>query len=480
MEQQQFTTRLDLSPFDQVGPRLYVHKFFCFEFPDPSRQPEAVEHLEQSLSATILRWPFITGYVGPAKHGAEHGLLEVRYTTPVVGEVESDILVVKNVPHEEFPWTYQQLAEAGMPPSVMDPKVLSTVPGEPDPENTYPALAIQANFVRGGLILCFAFHHAVADGGSFIAFIKAFGGAFANRARADSGVDTIAHKRLGYTFASGHDLRPLSSFPEYDPGSTPVRPPSSAPITTRILQFSAGNVRKLEEAVNQHLKIAIGPQASATNIGCLSSLIWVAVIRARRARLNPEETAKIGVAVNVRAVTDPPLPEDYFGNAFLHTIATMTVSELLGCDMSANIDGIISEVPVAVAALAAWRMRRAVKLDNKYVSDRLKTFSSLPDPTEVFSAYHRAMDTSNTGIDFSSWRDQGADVEFGIPGTNTSTVGFWRKAWAPNEGAYNILPRKGGSKGEADWEVSLGLSIEDMDRVCSKDELGSWMSRVLE
>ena len=126
-------------------------------------------------------------------------------------------------------------------------------------------------------------------------------------------------------------------------------------------------------------------------------------------------------------------------------------------------------------------MRQAVKgVDNVYVDERLKTFSTLSDPTEVSKAYTRAMDTSNTGIDFSSWRDQGAGIEFGIPGTATSSVGFWRKTWSPNDGAYNILPRKGGSKGDADWEISLGLSVTDMEKVCSQHELGSWVTRIVE
>ena len=46
------------------------------------------------------------------------------------------------------------------------------------------------------------------------------------------------------------------------------------------------------------------------------------------------------------------------------------------------------------------------------------------------------------GIDFSSWVGQGADLRFGIPGIGSSNIEFWRKAWSPNEGAYNILPRK--------------------------------------
>ena len=126
-------------------------------------------------------------------------------------------------------------------------------------------------------------------------------------------------------------------------------------------------------------------------------------------------------------------------------------------------------------------MRQAVQdLNDAYVDERLKMFSMLADPADTSRAYTQAIDATHTGIDFSSWRDQGANCEFNIPGLARPTIDFWRKAWSPNEGAYNILPRKGGSKGEANWEVSLGLSVIDMENVCSKDELGGWISRIVE
>ncbi len=473
--------RLNLSPFDQTAPRLYVHKFFCFDFPNIVSQTSAVEHLEQRLSATIVRWPFITGRVEASQSAGLENFLELRYESPVVGRIEQDILTVKNITHEEFPWTYPELAAAGMPPSVFNMQVLSSVPEWPTAGETYPALAVQANFIPGGLLLCFAFHHAVADGGSFTAFIKEFGAELGSRSRADSGVDVIEGERVRYVFAPGSDLRPLHDLPEFRSLGISVQPLPSATNTTRILQFSAATVKSLEEAISMQLKKNVDPEAWASNIACLSSLGWVAVVRARCARLLPTETAKIGVAVNVRSVMDPPLPEDYFGNAILHTHATAQVSELLAIDSSADIEGLQSSISVATVALAAWRMRQAVKnVDSQYVGDRFKTFSTLTDPTEVCRAYDRTIDNANTGIDFSSWRDQGADVEFGIPGTTTSKVQFWRKAWSPNEGAYNILPRSGGSKGSALWEVSLGLSVSDMDWVCSANGLGPWIVRVLE
>lgn len=476
------THNVALSPFDQTIPRLYVHKLFCFPFPNPDQQAEAVENLEQALSATISRWPFITGSVSPTETAAQYNAVQLRYNTPAPGEIGKDLLTIKTLATSEFPWTYEQLCGAGVPPSAFDKGVLSIVPEWPKPDQTYPALAIQANFIEGGLILCFGFHHAVADGSSFCTFLKAFAAATKNPQVSDAGTVMPVDKRLSYALNAECDVPALNSFAEYNSTNAPVRPKASEEVTTRIFTFSATTVQKLEETIKEHLKKNPTGATFVSNIACLSSLIWVAVVRARRSRLSLAETTKIGIAVNARSFMEPRLPEEYFGNVVVHMNATAKVHELLhDRDSPLEDEATDSSISTATLALAASRMRQATQnVDSKYVSERLKTFSALADPTETSRAYTRAMDTSNTGLDFSSWRDQGADVEFAIPGTGTLAVHYWRKAWSPNEGAYNILPRKGGSKGTADWEVSLGLSVEDMERVCLGGELGAWAKTIVE
>ena len=481
------TKVVELSPLDQTGPRNCVHKFFCFPFPDADREAEAVDHLRQCLSTTVSRWPFITGEIGPALSSAPaEDLLELRYPATITQDTIVHVLRVKTMTMEEFPWTYQQLADRGMPPSAMNMDVLSTVPEWPKAGEMYPALAIQANFIHGGLILCFAFHHAVADGTSFTTFIKQFAtGAKTGSPRPDSIIeaDISVAPRIGYRLLAAEEEFPsLYDFPEYNHRTTlpePARSPVA--VTTRILVFPSSTIEKLEIAVNKYLKVQVGFHAWASVIGCLSSLIWVAVVRARQQRLDKTDIAKMGVAVDIRSVVKPSLGKEYFGNAIVHTHATAKISDLLDDNDSADFDGVISCIPVSTVALAAWRIRQAVEgVNAKYVDDRLKMLSNLDDPLEATRAYDRTMDNRNTGIDFSSWREQGADLEFDIPGTATSAVDYWRKAWSPNEGAYNILPRKGGGKGPANWEVSLGLSVEDMEKVCSTQELGAWTSQVIE
>lgn len=470
---------IELSPFDQTIVRVFVHKLFCFPFPDASLQADAVESLEQALSLTILRWPFIAGTVSPDNDAAQQNAIKLEYDPPLIGGVGDQVFTVRNLSAPEYPWAYDQLAEAGMPLSAMHKDVLSSVPEWPALGQAYPALSIQANFIEGGLILCFAFHHAVADGCSFTTFIKEFARATKTGTRHDSASTCSVEPRLSYALKEGVVARELDSFPEYDYKSVPVHHAKYKEVTTRILTFSAATVQKLEADIKAELKNIPSAPSFVSNIACLSGLIWIAVVRARHYRLPPFETTKIGIAVNARSIMKPKLPEDYFGDAVVHTNATAKVYELLDADADAA--HALQPLSVATLALAASRMREAVsKVDAEYVSERLKTFSSLPDPSEPCRFYTQAMDTTHTGLDFSSWRDQGADIEFGIPGIAQSTAQFWRKTWSPNEGAYNILPRKGGSKGPADWEVSLGLSVEDMDKVCSHEELGGWTCRIVE
>ncbi|KAK5175230.1 uncharacterized protein LTR77_000367 [Saxophila tyrrhenica] len=474
-----FMEKLELSPFDQTIARLFVHKLFCFPFPDASLQDAAVESLQQALSATILKWPFIAGTVSPDDDAPQKHAVKLEYDPPLIGGIGEHVFTVRNLSAPEFPWAYDQLAEAGMPLSAMNKDVLTSVPEWPAPGQPYPALAIQANFIEGGLIICFAFHHAVADGGSFITFIRAFADATRHAIRHDSAMVMPVEPRVCYTSHIGADVRELQSFPEYDSRSVPVHHAAYKEITTRILTFSAATMQKLEANIKAELKTMPDAPSFVSNIACLSGLIWIAVVRARRNRLPPFATTKIGIAINARSVMTPKLPEDYFGDAVVHTNATAKVYELLDADADAAHS--LKPISVATMALAASRMRQAVsKVNSEYVSERLKTFSALSDPTEPCRAYTAAIDNSHTGLDFSSWREQGADIEFGIPGIGTKTVQFWRKTWSPNEGAYNILPRKGGSKGTADWEVSLGLSMEDMEKVCSDEELGAWTTRIVD
>lgn len=271
-------------------------------------------------------------------------------------------------------------------------------------------------------------------------------------------------------------------FPEFDtrePAIIEVDLNAARPATVRILTFSASRMETLKAAVTQQLPHVAEIGAWVSTYDCLAALIWVAVVRARQHRLQPGTKVKFGMAVDIRTKTDPPLSIDYFGNAIVHTLTTSTVAELTntmdhdsGIDVETEGD---SAIDLRTIALAASSIRAAVlRVDKTYVQDRLHVFSKIVDPTLTAIAYKKALDMPNTGMDMSSWQDQGADLDFGIPGASKSPE-FVRKTFSANEGACNILPRKGGSRSNADWEVLLGLNVADMEAACSKGELGAWI-----
>ncbi|KAK4183432.1 hypothetical protein QBC35DRAFT_543760 [Podospora australis] len=78
---------------------------------------------------------------------------------------------------EKFPYeNYDQLVRAGVPPSHMDKGLLSLSPNHPTPPGFYHPLTLQANFMPGGLLICFSCHHKVLDGKSFTNFLEFFSG----------------------------------------------------------------------------------------------------------------------------------------------------------------------------------------------------------------------------------------------------------------------------------------------------------------
>ncbi|KAK0846556.1 hypothetical protein LTR03_006833 [Friedmanniomyces endolithicus] len=470
MAQTTSPTSLILSTFDLAMSPIYVRKLFGFRFEGSSRRTEACDALRQGLSATVTQHPFAAAGIILVKGNAPFVIPSLNPSTIELGP---PVFVIKDIAEAGFPCTYQELCEQGVPPNLLQKELLSSLPNHPTRGKLCPAMGLQVNFLHGGLILCFAFHHTVFDGASMTTFLRALGAnIMAGRAPADCLVGERALERLPYS-RSAFTQPKLNDFPEYDFSQAPLPRASSASTTARVLTFTADKLAALTSEVAGLLQGTADPSDFVSTADCLGGLLWVAVMRARQGRLFPHATTKWAIAVNARRRLDPPLPGEYFGNAVGCAVAAVQVSQLVAADEPA--------ISVVRVACAASRIRQAVvAVDDAYIRKRMALFKFVPDPAEIPIAAKRALRMPSTGLDFSDWREQGADVEFAVPGAGSTTPDWVRKTWSANEGAVNILPRRGGRKGCADWEVLLALSVEDMEKVCTELTLGGWVSRVVE
>ncbi|KAK3395289.1 hypothetical protein B0H63DRAFT_518353 [Podospora didyma] len=220
-----------------------------------------------------------------------------------------------------------------------------------------------------------------------------------------------------------------------------------------------------------------------TQVDVFCGLLWLHVIRVRRDCLSGTAITRCATAADIRERYEPnvggsagelqKVGEDYMGNMILRIKAK-----------------------VKQLADACWLIRRAVlKLrDPNYVTHGVKL-------AKEKGSYD--IDQSETGLDFSSWAELGADLEFEIPGTASSSSSYGtsygtfagtsssssggnlnlkpdlaRKTYSAIDGSMNIMPRRGGARGEdADWEVLFALRVKDMDKICGNDQLGKYLAQ---
>jgi hypothetical protein len=79
----------------------------------------------------------------------------------------------------------------------------------------------------------------------------------------------------------------------------------------------------------------------------------------------------------------------------------------------------------------------------------MSKLDQLRDP-RVVTALQRYCMSKSLGVAFSSHKNHGANINFGIPGTAEGGTAKWcREPWAADVCAVTVLPRPGGYDGQA-------------------------------
>ena len=489
---------LRLSPLDQIMPRVYSRIVLPLPLKDTELQ-SPIQHLRQGFKATVTEISFLKGVVVPST--LSRGRVEVICRRDIDWPT---IWKIKNLATTDSEQVIDiaDLREKRFPISQLPDDILAPVPTFPESSKPAPVVAAQVNMIKGGLLLCVAFHHAVLDAAGFATVIKRW----SSHCTRDDHLEALG--------AGVFDREPLiSGLPPGDPGefkeyTVPISsedqlnrdeavsmlPSSPLPkMKTVILHFESGSLKRLKEDIVSSAT-DLDPLSVVSTNDCLCALLWWYITCARfpsrsaslsddisKAENLPHETS-LGFAINGRSRCDPPLPEEYLGNVNLYGKPSFPLSRLADSSVTTttHLAALARLIRLGILSINGERIKRVIGLVN-----------SLPDPSQLTPGFQNFL---GPDLAITSWATLGLHglrffeeqsvenaSEAGKETVNTPLTAFGcveavRIPEATFDGLCVILPRlEDGLNGNksSGLEVIIGLQEEVMERLIDTKS-GMW------
>ncbi|KAJ4357748.1 uncharacterized protein N0V89_002324 [Didymosphaeria variabile] len=486
--------KLHLSALDQNIVRVYTQVFLVFPFPDANQRENAIQALERGLRVTLQDFTFLAGKLRLADDSSGKLVLTFPTTVPDLGA--SGVFAWKA--NESFR-TYEELKRGGMPPdafpgSRLRPDDFHKYPGIPsDGEgivnfsngNQAPVMRVQADFIPGGLVLSTYVHHTVMDFAGINVFWQRFAenvscplskGRMSGTPAIDYRADQRSMRHQLDQRAPTHAYGESPSAEAYVEGTYKYEKslPDDTECMMKYLVIPAAVIRNYRDGLHKYFPGE--PPPTICNV--LAALLWIHVTRARAHRRGDygHEKSKIGIATDLRKRMSPPLQDTYTGNMAIFATGSLEVQ-----DFTAD-----EEVTEATIVHTIKEIRRTIaKVDNDWVSKHLGFFKSINTitDTELGLGFRFGMD-----IYITSWMNFGADLQWGIPGTDLDeqSLGgrpeFIRRSYGVADGGMMIMPRRRHQMNgeDAPYEVMVRLATVDMERLLQeKGGLSKWAERII-
>ncbi|KAF6820052.1 hypothetical protein CPLU01_12880 [Colletotrichum plurivorum] len=466
-----------LSPLDQIAPRTYIRLVYIFSWKKKGYNDSgpAVAHLKERFRIALTRWPFLAGQIRPAREG--NNRIELVYPRDNGGldfSDRPDLFV-----HELVPWiggqNYWFHITCKFVARDMEQDVLSLSPEDPGPGESCPPITLKISEQAderngpGGLFVCFSAHHGIFDN----SFIRTFIEFFAN---GELGNTSFHQDMIERPSMDPHILTDISSykFAEYDFSDAVVPPPRNFRPGGEVFKIVDAHLRLIHAYTERQLVARYGEDGGrVSKMEVLCAIFWIYITRARYGHLlSPGEETAFTFVICGRRWLDPEFPRAAWGNVSARTVARTTVADLVRPLPNGKLPIDPEKVQEAIAN-ATLLIRLALNMqarDRDLIPARMALASGLRDPAaEAEEALRRAIRPDHSGLHCNVWMDLGAELDFGIPGTN-GTPDWIRETFSPKEGIMNIMPRHG--RGGADWEISLALRASDLKRFNKKIRFG--------
>ncbi|GMF16500.1 unnamed protein product [Phytophthora lilii] len=304
----------------------------------------------------------------------------------------------------------------------------------------------------GGMAIGVDCSHVLYDGEAMLTFMKAWGQHYSRVSSVDRLI--ISHDRhllsgVGETCRLPHpefQIAPAEPLVRREDGSLAPKAAATPPKTAQhVFHLSPSTMAKLKKAAesktstdkkhrshrkrdrllekllsvfqSKHKKVVQGravAQASyVSTVDAITALLTILISRAR----GHGQDVQVSTAVNGRTRLEPPLPDNYAGNAVFHAISSYTNKELLNG----------TDVNVGVSASTLSRVARGIR------SSILKRDNAFMRDTIAFLSNQEDLSTVNDNVNFFC----GPDVAF----TCWAKMGLYDAAFGGTRPWYASVPR---------------------------------------
>lgn len=443
--------------------KTYNHGIFCFRLNDKATQVDVIQALENAMKRVVSKIPWLAEQViNTGKGPGDSGTFK---TAPWPSDVPSSARIRVNDCSTTCP-SYAEIIEARGPVSMLDGNILCPFPGFP---LTYeeskigpaPVVAIQANIIRGGLLLNFSNQHNMMDATGLFMFIMLLAAAMRGEDIPDAIVEQANRDRktvvplLGPDEAIKDHNHLWRSLPPHDTLPSAAQPAAPPPVKYQwaYFRFSKKHIPRIKALATP----STSPEGSSnpdkaffiSSNDALCAFYWkrLAVARLRNESQPPTAISKFSRAIDTRSAMR--VPPGYMGQMVYQAATRLSLQELA--------DGPLSAVASA--------MRRDLnEANNEYSIRSYVTFlASVRDKAELAygGMFNPALD-----IGSSSMASAGVgSLQFGVLGEPEL---MRRPRLSPVPGCLYFYPPESGG----DLPVLVCLSERDLEAMKLDEEWG--------
>ncbi|KAF5026997.1 hypothetical protein F66182_871 [Fusarium sp. NRRL 66182] len=370
----------ELTAVERVGPRGYLRCVFPMRLADDYDLDEVFNLLKSGYKAASQRIGVLASEAVPDLDAKQANLLKLqRLPDDQVGSMSVQDLRGP----EAYSWSYNDLKAKHFPVSALDVHLLLPGPILPEPGASVPISIVQANFIRGGVLIGWCVFHMVGDATTYLAWTKIW----AEECRRSQGLqvptrfvfdDAMIADRERVTKPSGCNRGRPEDHPEYT--ILPFTPTGASPAMLsstcrgQVFYFSPSSLAALKaEASPANATKPTDQQWISTN-DAFSALTWrtAVAVQAPISSLKDHEDPPsfFNIAVDGRKRTDPPVHPETLG-CFLQYVS-----------VSAPIRQMLSSLNLADLAVLI-RKEALLRLSNQFTDDVVTLIDQLEDVTRL-------------------------------------------------------------------------------------------------